>query len=113
MGEFKFEAIVVLVILLPGFLAARIEQRLTVNREQSELDRIVEALLYSFATYFCFSLFTHSFPVTFKVETKGDTSYYSIETNIHRLALLAAIAIVLSILISYAVNNDLFGRLFR
>ncbi len=55
MGEFKFEAIAVLVILLPGFLAASIKQRLAVNREQSELDKIIEALLYSFVTYVIFT----------------------------------------------------------
>ena len=48
MPDFRFEAIAVLVILLPGFFAARIEQRLTVNPEQKEFDKTVEALIYSF-----------------------------------------------------------------
>jgi hypothetical protein len=50
-GEFRFEAITILVILLPGFLAARIEQRLVVNPKQNEFDKTVEALLYSFFIY--------------------------------------------------------------
>ncbi len=113
MAEFKFEAIAVLVILLPGFLAARIEQRLTVNRDQSELDKIVEAMLYSFVTYLIFAALSHSFPVAIEVENKGDISRYSIETDVLRLAFLAVIAIVLAVADSFAANNDLFGRLFR
>jgi hypothetical protein len=113
MPEFKLEAIAVLVILLPGFLAARIKQRLTVNREQSELDKIVEALLYSFVTYLIFALTTSTFPVALQVDMIGNTSRYSIETHIYQLIWLAVIALGLAIADSFAANNDYFGQLFR
>src|SRR5258708_2945485 len=105
MAEFKFEAIAVLVILLPGFLAARIEQRLTVNRDKSELDKVVEALLYSFVTYLIFASISHSFPVAISVESKGDFSRYSIETDVRHLTVLAGIAIILAVAVAFAVNN--------
>ena len=64
MAEVKFEAIVILVILLPGFLAARLQQRLTVNRDASDLDKVVEALIYSFFTYLIFTAFFGVVPVS-------------------------------------------------
>jgi hypothetical protein len=57
MPEVKFEAVAILVVLLPGFFCARIIQRLCVTRDQTELDKIVEALLYSFLIYVIFSTF--------------------------------------------------------
>ncbi len=114
MAEFKFEAIIVLVILLPGFLAARIKQRLTVNREQGELDKVIEALLYSFLTYILFTVIARSFPIVVATETKAATTSYSLEPpGIGRLVLLLVIPVALGIGMSFAVNNDLFGRLFR
>ena len=62
MGELRFEAVTLLVILLPGFLAARIEQRLVVNPEQNEFDKTIEALLYSFFVYLTFTAIERSFP---------------------------------------------------
>lgn len=114
MGEFKFEAIAVLVILLPGFLAASIKQRLAVNREQSELDKIIEALLYSFVTYVLFIAFARKLPVGFRMETKGETTSYFMEPpDVRRLVLLLIIPLVLGVVMSFVTNNDLLGRLFR
>jgi hypothetical protein len=114
MGEFKFEAIGVLVILLPGFLAASIKQRLAINREQNELDKIIEALLYSFVTYVVFIAFAHTLPVGFRMETRGEkTSYFVEPPDIGRLVLLLIIPLVLGIGMSFLTNNDLLGRLFR
>jgi uncharacterized protein DUF6338 len=113
MAEFHLDVIAVLVMLLPGFLAARIEQRLTCNQEQGELDKIVEALLYSFVIYVVYSLKTQSFPVAIKVESASDGNHYYLEADPGRLVSLALIAIILSVAMSYATNHDLFGRGFR
>jgi hypothetical protein len=50
----SFDAVTILVILLPGFLCARIFQWLCVRPEQSEMDKVVEALLFSFLVYVSF-----------------------------------------------------------
>jgi hypothetical protein len=113
MPDIRFEAITILVVLLPGFLAARIEQRLTVNPKQNEFDKTIEALLYSFFIYLIFTAIFRSFPVSLNVEKTGDTAHYSIEASPLRLALLPLIAVVLSGLVSFAANNDYFGRFFR
>jgi uncharacterized membrane protein YjjB (DUF3815 family) len=46
------QALAALLVLLPGFLAAYILQALCVRRRQTELDKIVEALIFSFLIYF-------------------------------------------------------------
>jgi hypothetical protein len=101
--------------LLPGFLAARLEQRLTTNPEQNEYDKTIEALLYSFFIYLTFTTIFRSLPVSVKAEKVGgtDTLHHSIVASPLRVALLPVIAVVLSVLVSFASNNDYFGRLFR
>lgn len=47
-------ALQVFVILLPGFSAAYIVQALAMRRSQSDLERIIEALIFSFAIYVCY-----------------------------------------------------------
>ena len=113
MGEFKFEAIAVLVILLPCFLAARLEQKLTVKGTRTELDKIVEALLYSFVVYVVYASITKSFPVSVRDTLTGLSHEYTVETKPLLLAALAGIAVVLAILKSYVGNHDLLGKLFR
>jgi hypothetical protein len=113
MPDLRFEAIAVLVILLPGFFAARVEQRLTVNPEQREFDKTVEALIYSFFIYLVFTAVAHSFPISIRIDKEGQATSYSISASPLRLALLPLIALVLATLVSCAANHDWFGRIFR
>jgi hypothetical protein len=113
MPDFRFEVIAVLVVLLPGFFASRIEQRLTVNREQKDFDKVVEALIYSFFIYLTFTAITRSFPISLKVDKEGQSASYSITASPFRLALLPLIAVVLAALVSSATNHDWFGGFFR
>jgi len=43
----KVEALGIFLILLPGFTCAYVSQYLSVRRKQTELDKVVEALLFS------------------------------------------------------------------
>lgn len=115
MNDLKFEALVILIVLLPGFFAARIEQRLTVNPDQNDFDKTVEALIYSFFIYVIFTVINSTFPVGLKIDNQGTTgSYsYSLVTSPLHLALLPVIAVVLAILVSAATNHDWFGGFFR
>jgi Family of unknown function (DUF6338) len=113
MTEFKPEALTVLIILLPGFLAAKLEQRLTIKGERTEFDKIIDALLYSFLSYILYSSFTKSFPFDIRDTVTAQGHEYAIITNAGLLAVLASIAIALAILKSYLINRDMFGKLFR
>jgi len=47
-------ALQIFLILLPGFSAAYIVQALATRRTQSDLERIIEALVFSFVIYVCY-----------------------------------------------------------
>jgi hypothetical protein len=47
-------ALQVFLILLPGFSAAYVVQALATRRTQSDLERVVEALVFSFVIYICY-----------------------------------------------------------
>ena len=47
-------ALQVFLILLPGFSAAYIVQALATRRSQSDLERVIEALVFSFIIYVCY-----------------------------------------------------------
>ena len=50
-------AVEILLILLPGFAAAYIVQVLALRGSQTDLDKVIEACLYSFLIYATFVLF--------------------------------------------------------
>ena len=52
-------ALQIFMILLPGFASAYIVQLLVARRTQTDLERITEALLYSFLIYVAYSLLRH------------------------------------------------------
>jgi len=113
MPDVGLEALSVLLILLPGFLCARIVQALCVRASQTELDKVVEALLYSFVIYVVFALFVGGAPLALHVESVGEAKRYTIETKPRALLMLAGVALALSLLVSLSTTQDLHGRLLR
>lgn len=47
-------ALQIFLILLPGFSAAYVVQALSTRRSQSDLERVIEALVFSFVIYVCY-----------------------------------------------------------
>jgi Family of unknown function (DUF6338) len=45
------QTLVALLLLLPGFLSARIAGSLSAQGQRSDLERVIEALIFSFVTY--------------------------------------------------------------
>ncbi len=61
------QALDIFLILLPGFACAYIVQQLAIRPKQTELDKVIEALLLSFVIYFCtVPFFGFSFVVGWK-----------------------------------------------
>jgi hypothetical protein len=52
-------ALQIFFILLPGFAAAYVVQFLATRKTQSDLERVIEALLFSFIIYVCFVPLNH------------------------------------------------------
>jgi Family of unknown function (DUF6338) len=93
------ETLSIILILLPGFLCARIIQNFFVRPQQTELDKFVEALIYSFIIYVLFA-------ITFRGGALDPTQPA-------HLAFLGASSVVLGLLVSAALTNDWVGRLLR
>jgi hypothetical protein len=110
----KLEALGALLILLPGFACAYIVQFLAVRRKQSELDKIIEALLFSLILYLLtLPFFGYTLPLSWRPVAPQHSSEYQIIVNWKHLAWLAGSAIVLAVLYSANINRDWIMSLFR
>ena len=108
------EAFGVLLLLLPGFSCAYLVQRLAVRPRQTELDKAIEALLFSFVLYLVASpFFAYSLPLSWQMTTNEGVEHYTFQLNWAYLAALAALAFGLGILYSANLNHDWLLRLLR
>jgi hypothetical protein len=86
----------VLLLLLPGFLTAKLLQWLCVRPSLTEADKLIEAILYSFLVYAVyFAIF-------------GDT----VVTRL-RLVVLCVLPLILAAAVAFAVNKDYVGAKMR
>jgi Family of unknown function (DUF6338) len=114
MESIGFETLAALLVLLPGFLAARTVQSLCVRPSQTELDKVVEALLYSFLIYVVFLSAFHRFPLEIiSSPLDGGAKSYKPVVRARDLLSLLAIGLALGLSISASITNDLHGKLFR
>jgi hypothetical protein len=114
MGELSFTTLAILLILLPGFAAARIVQQFCVRPEQTELDKIYECLFYSFVIYVVYvTFFEPSVPVDLLVRTIDGAEHYSVDLQPRPILNIFGIASVLGVLVSVDITNDLSGKVFR
>jgi len=108
------EALGVLLLLLPGFSCAYLVQRLAVRPKQTELDKVIEALLFSFVLYLIASpFFSYSLPLSWQMKAAGGVEQYTFQLNWPYLAVLAILALALGILYSANLNHDWLLRLLR
>ncbi len=99
------QTLVALLILLPGFASARIARSLSAQGQQSELERVIEALIFSFFTYVVYiALFGTSLPIEWAP---------SFQVHRWRVIFLAAMACGLGVLWGVVRSKDLALGLFR
>jgi hypothetical protein len=99
-------ALEILLILLPGFAAAYIVQLLALRGSQTDLDKVIEACLYSFLIYATFVLFTHGALPFDVIPAKPPVSETIIQWHSNRLIGLSAITFAFSILGALYINRD-------
>ena len=104
-------ALEIFLILLPGFAAAYLVQQLATRRNQSDLERIIEALLFSFVIYVCFIMANHG-QLPFHVQKGSDTNSDSIVWSPSSVGILAAITFGFGLFAVIYINND-WNRVFR
>lgn len=102
-------ALQILLILLPGFSAAYLVQLLATRAKQTDLEKIIEALLFSFLIYVSYGLIRHNgMPVSIVPTANGDTFQF------HRVNFvwLTGLALLFAVLMILYVNKD-GARYFR
>jgi hypothetical protein len=104
-------ALEIFLILLPGFAAAYLVQQLATRRKQSDLERIIEALLFSFVIYVCF-IAANRGRLPFHVLKGSDANGDSIVWDPSSVWILAAITFGFGLFAVIYINND-WNRLFR
>ena len=102
-------ALEVLLILLPGFTAAYLVQLLATRAKQTDLEKIIEALLFSFLIYVSYGLIRHTgLPVTLVSTAHGDTFQFQ-RIN---LVWLTGLCLLYAVMMILYVNKD-GARFFR
>jgi len=91
------ETLTVLLVLLPGFVCAKLLRWLSPRPQQTEVEKVVDAFLYSFIVY---AIFVLIFGVPEKLLRR-------------HVAVLAVIPFVVAVLISYVITNDFAGSFLR
>ena len=110
----KAEALGILLVLLPGFACAYLVQFLAVRRRQTEMDKVVEALLFSLVLYvFTLPFFGNTLPIGWKTPDTRQPMAYQVAVDWKHLASLAASSIVFALLYSANINHDWLMSLFR
>jgi hypothetical protein len=108
-------ALQVFLILLPGFSAAYIVQALATRRSQSDLERVIEALVFSFIIYVCYvPLNSGNLPFHIQSDpaSKGNDTVQWVPAQLTWLAVVTAVFSLIVVSYIRFDANQLF-RLFR
>jgi fructose-specific phosphotransferase system IIC component len=110
----KAEALGILLVLLPGFAAAYLVQLLAARRKQSELDKIVEALIFSLVLYLLtLPFFGYSLPIAWYQGDKNQPDAWRILVIWPQLLMLAILAVVLGAIYAASINRNWLTAPFR
>jgi len=103
----KVEALGILLVLLPGFACAYIVQFLAVRSKQTELDKVIEALLFSLFLYLLISpFFGYTLPLGWRQIDSQHPNAIQIVVNWKYLVWLTVGAIAFAIVYSANINRD-------
>jgi hypothetical protein len=111
----KMEALAVLLVLLPGFLFSYVIRQFSVRRDQSEFDKVVEALLFSAILYvLTLARFGYILPVSWTTTTLSN-GFLAIKLSInwYFIGELSLWLAVLAVLWAVNINHDILLKLFR
>jgi Family of unknown function (DUF6338) len=106
MPEFTIQGLMALLILLPGFLTAELVRVLSTRRRRSEFDKVIQAFIYSFLVYVCFTALRGSFPITVHVESAEGATHYLPEFHFWPLLELTLIAGLMALAVATMMNHD-------
>ena len=109
----KADALGIFLVLLPGFACAYIAQYLSVRRKHSDLDKVIEALLFSVILYVVtLPFFGNTLPASWH-EVASAPGTYQVVIRWGQFSTLAVAAVGLGILYAANINQDWLMSLFR
>jgi len=107
----KIEALGILLLLLPGFLCAYIAQRLAARRDRTELDKVIQALIFSFVLYMVsWPFFGYTLPIAWKMQSDGS---FRISVHYPHLVVLFLLSVLFGIAYAVNINYDWSLTLLR
>ncbi|MGA7522524.1 MAG: DUF6338 family protein [Acidobacteriaceae bacterium] len=109
------QALAALLILLPGFLAAYILQALVTRPKQTDLEKVIEALIFSFVIYLTsILLIGTALPISWRatVDAAGNQSW-TVNGSWWRLLILLFLPILFGLASAWLMQHDSLLRLFR
>jgi hypothetical protein len=107
------QALQIIIFLLPGFITLYVARSLIAYRPKPELDKIIEALIYSLINYAVFTLFSNLFPISAIIKSLEEEKKLSIEFNRKAFLLILIISFSLGIIIAIFKRYDLHMKFFR
>jgi len=113
---FSFEAMQILIFLLPGFISETILNILVVRKDKSDLGKVVEALVFSVIIYGIYSLIYSNSPIELTVVSPAKdaaTSTYVLTTQGIRLVEIVAFSVAIAIICGCLITTDFHMKLFR
>jgi hypothetical protein len=107
----KAEALAILFVLLPGFLCAYITQSLAVRRQQTDTEKIVEALIFSLVLYLItLPHFGFTLPIHWQDVGHG---VFQVVADYPHLITLFGLSLALGTLYAANINHDWLMGLMR
>ena len=105
------QTLVALLVLLPGFVSERIVRMMSAKTQQTELERVIEALIFSFFIYVAYvGLFGASLPLEWSSTTAAGVQHYDLSVHRWRLFSLVAITLALGFAWGFIQGHDLLLR---
>ena len=106
---YTFQALQILIFLIPGFISATILNALVVRKAKKELGIIIEALILSMLIYTIYSLISGVSPVT--LNQIEESIVYSYDSK--SFVWLGVLSLGIPVILSLFITNDLHMKLAR
>ena len=106
---YTFQALQILIFLIPGFISATILDALVVRKEKKELGKIIEALIFSMLIYTIYSVVSGRSPIALNQIEKSITYSYDSKSFLW----LGLFSIGIPVVLSFLITNDLHMKVAR
>ena len=113
MPTIGLEAGIVLLLLLPGFISARIVRSFCPRQKQTDFELVAEALIHTFVVVVVYSVVVRHMPFQVNSWVQDKTTHYSFDLFRWNLLSLLGIAVVWGLIVSVSQNRDWPWSLLR